>query len=647
MHTLEEWLVITGWITAEELAAFSGESESTISRRLNGREARKTRPKVIGWIDDGLVCSRRVGRTLPPSERLLASSKLLGQVYPQSHTHPVPGDFHKRQDHDPLFSELAHQHPTYFNGKAGSLFNFGRVEMLEIFYPLAPVLFEGEGAAWSPTGRPLKLLSWRWVKNTRFIKALTTYEGNVRVGFCYVGLEVTAETLRWHSENRFAREKERLLVTQSSGLLLEIERYRNHMYNHYAEPPEPGLDFDSHLSGLVICSPDLGAIKIAMEVLPRYNFLRENAYMYAVGPAGAKDSLRLYTGVTTPVDDDVADAFEDIIVDFPEELCPSPKKAATKNIMADKTGVSELPLAMSRVEILQGVLITRIFNIIMQWSGFTYQNLMRMLKGSSLRVKGCLNDLVNSDLLISIPVWELRDGELVSHEPVWRDGKLVPPEPPEPNEENPIVRTFDMYYGSDTAAIYVEHRDTVSLKRIRDRIHEDIRGDHNEDRPKLRHTLQLNDCIVALTRGGFKPFAGYRGCVYIPGGGQLVPDAWMPVKVEIGPITLEGAGEPVYVDLKLLIEYERSATTPEEVRRKLRAYIRAAIAGFPTPVLFICETEEAMHTFRREHENLQRENRANFRLFTSTYAEVVAGICSGETLTMNGHPVRVSTPTEK
>ena len=324
MQTLEEWVVTTGWINAHELAAFGGVHESTISRTLNGRKATKTRPEVPGWIRDGLVVSKRVGRTLPPSERLLSTSGMLGQVYPLSHIHPVRNDSHDPRDHHPLLSEDVHQHPSYFNSKEGARFLFGRIEVLEMFYPLAPVLFQGEGAAWSPAGLPLRILSWRWVKHTRLIEAVATYEGNVGIAFCWVGQELTASMLRWRWENRFGREKEGILVKLSSGDLIEQERSHFFMRNHFWERPDPSLDFEPHLSGYVICGPDEGAIKIAKEVLPADNFLRGNAYAYAAGPAGARGSLRLYTGVTTPAYDDVADAFQDVDVDFPEDLCPDP-----------------------------------------------------------------------------------------------------------------------------------------------------------------------------------------------------------------------------------------------------------------------------------------------------------------------------------
>ena len=317
---LEEWLAITGWITTAELAAFAGVHESTVSRKLNGRKATRTRPRVPGWMEEDLVRSRRVGRTLPPADRLLATSKMLGRIYPKMHTHRGPRNFHDGGDHHPLLSEIAHQHPGYFNGRDGAAYLFERVELAEAFYPLAPVLFRNEGAAWSPTGNPLRILSWRWVKNARLIEAVATYEENVRIAFCWVGQEFTAGMLRWRWENQVGREKEGLLATVSSGELLERQR------DYRVDPPYPGLDFEPHFSGYVICGADEDAVSIAMEVLPRQNFLRPNAYMFAVGPAGRTDSLRMYTGGAVPADDDAADAFRDVRLDFPENLCPDPNQ---------------------------------------------------------------------------------------------------------------------------------------------------------------------------------------------------------------------------------------------------------------------------------------------------------------------------------
>ena len=230
-----------------------------------------------------------------------------------------------------------------------------------------------------------------------------------------------------------------------------------------------------------------------------------------------------------------------------------------KKSMAARPEIPELPLSMRRVEVLQGVMVTKIFNAILQWPGFTARNLVDLLIDSLPRVQDCLADLVGAGLLIVIPVWELRDGTLVSLKR------------PEINEENPIIREFHMYYGSETAAIYVGHRDGSSLKRIRTRIEEDIRGDHNDGRPKFRHTLKLNDCVVALSLGGFRPFAGYRGSLFIPGGSQLVPDAWMLVRVEIPLSTTAADGR---LGCWTVLKSQRLATAnvsdPNETKLNLR-----------------------------------------------------------------------------
>ena len=375
----------------------------------------------------------------------------------------------------------------------------------------------------------------------------------------------------------------------------------------------------------------------------------------------------------------------------------------------DLTLTPELPIGMRRVEALQGKLPTRILNCVFQWSGFTQRQMVDLWKGSSPRIAGALEVLVEAELLTAVPVWVMCGGEVVS-------GK-------EPEDKDAILEQYDMYYGSDPATIYVTHRDRIMLDRTRARIHEDIRGDHNEDKPKILHTLHLHDCMVVLSRGGYRPSAGYRGSLYLSGGGQVVPDARMRMRADLGEyptelvkgrfhslnirraaetrkeirtrlmeyvpaareipglivavvcenkllvdVVREEAGHlgvpawavseaqvvlgeplegraanlrPLYVDLDVYVEYERSATTPADIRDKLMKYVYAALAGFALTVLFICETEEAMLIFRQEHENLQREHSVGFSLITATYAEVMAGKKSGDTWNMDGQVVRL------
>ena len=74
-----------------------------------------------------------------------------------------------------------------------------------------------------------------------------------------------------------------------------------------------------------------------------------------------------------------------------------------------------------------------------------------------------------------------------------------------------IIDQFGMYYGADDLLKYASRRGGVSLKGIRKRVNGDIRGGHNPGRPEFRHTLQLNDCMVSPTLGGYRPAPGYRG----------------------------------------------------------------------------------------------------------------------------------------
>ena len=71
-------------------------------------------------------------------------------------------------------------------------------------------------------------------------------------------------------------------------------------------------------------------------------------------------------------------------------------------------------------------------------------------------------------------------------------------------------------------------------RSIRTRVAEDIRGDHNADKPKLNHTLRLNDCMAVLRQGGYRPAPGFRGRMSFGARGQLVPDVMMRVTADWG-----------------------------------------------------------------------------------------------------------------
>ncbi|WP_428117915.1 hypothetical protein [Candidatus Poriferisodalis sp.] len=81
-------------------------------------------------------------------------------------------------------------------------------------------------------------------------------------------------------------------------------------------------------------------------------------------------------------------------------------------------------------------------------------------------------------------------------------------------------------------------------------------------------------------------FAGWRAEVNLPDITQVKPD--LVVLVAEGPF---GAGP-------YCLEYERSASTPTEVHRKLGPYRKSAWQGQPLPVLVVCDTGRAVQNFQ-------------------------------------------------
>ena len=313
----------------------------------------------------------------------------------------------------------------------------------------------------------------------------------------------------------------------------------------------------------------------------------------------------------------------------------------------------ELPAEMIRLERLTGVLPYRAFENIEHYSGISDPQLADLLEVRSGRLAGAIaqlnrgedekeiaaaaaqfireasveNEVADStkirallaeansgELLVRIPVYLGPEGELTSNValvPLLENGTLPAPR-------------FHMNYISSEGTIVIEHRDVTSLAAIRRRVSEDVRKDHNAYAPQLPHTHQLNGCIVSMARHGYLVSAGYRGALYLPGGQQLVPDARLTVAhLSLGDLPTEYMRGGHWI--QWYVEYERSATTPGEIRDKLMPYFRVVRRGYDCAVIFICETERAAQIFRQQHRNLQREMRVSFPIITSTYAQVTAG----------------------
>ena len=297
MPNLLEWAAMAPWPSVNDLAGFSGVNRSTVSRQLTG------------WLDQGLVVVRNDGRLLRPRNRLLVSSGGLAEVFPERHVHPFEGEHH---DHHPFHPEWEdHAHPQYYNGYAGAELLYSRLECIEIAYPLAPVALMGNGARWTRDGRPRRLLSWRWLRHTRLINAVATYEDGYRLFYCWVGSSVTVPMLRWRYQHRF----DRFWALEMSSGAEEMDRGRDPLIT----PPDPDFDSSPQPSAWVIISQDQKGAEIAEEVLPRSEYMRANAFLFAIGTEGGP---RIYVGRAEPAPwDDVGDKAEDVNIGIPEDLC--------------------------------------------------------------------------------------------------------------------------------------------------------------------------------------------------------------------------------------------------------------------------------------------------------------------------------------
>ena len=304
----------------------------------------------------------------------------------------------------------------------------------------------------------------------------------------------------------------------------------------------------------------------------------------------------------------------------------------------------QLPAAMRRLQRLNGVLPTRVFEQVLHVSGLTDPQLCELLSVRNgrlaaavaqlnqgedqravagalarfnadmdkaeaadkdrIKIGDYLTEANRGELLVRIPVYKGPDGELTSD--VRRFGDLALPNP-----------EFHMHYGSSEAAIVIAHMDASSLTRSRDRLHEDIRKDHNASRPQLSHTLQLNDCLVSLNKGKYNVSAGYRGCLYLAGGLQLVPDARLSAHLRLAEWETE------FLSGSWLSPTSRQARTVREgVRQQLVKYVPDARRSGSLTVVCVCTNEGLMEVAREESAEISQTHQVDLSTFTLLQRDV-------------------------
>ena len=176
-----------------------------------------------------------------------------------------------------------------------------------------------------------------------------------------------------------------------------------------------------------------------------------------------------------------------------------------------------------------------------------------------------------------------------------------------------------MNYISAEGTIVIQHRDVSSLTISRRRVYEDVRKDHNIYAPQLLHTLQLNDCVVALLKAGYNVSAGYRGCLYLKGGQQLVPDARLSAGLYSGRLPIafirERSGTP---------SSEQAKAEREEIRRQIiRCVPDVHRRNSGIIMACICETKRVMHVARQEVESFARQYQIKFQFLEALEEDVI------------------------
>ena len=283
------WAAMAPGLSIPEWAEFMYVDRTTVSRR------------VSKFLEVSHVVRREEGYLLRPRDRFYLWTDGLKSLFPKQHTHPVAG-YHVHNSDGDTDGDIddGHSHPGYFNGYAGVLTLCEWVELREISYAVAPGLLQGEGTKWTFDGRPRRILEWRWLRNSSFLRGIAIYEDDFKVGFLNLGRSLTPEMVRQGWENRFPKHR-------SENRKLILSSYVDQQFDGAAwldTGPDPDIDLNPQLSGFVI-SGDYRGIEIAQEILPR-----GDAHVYV---EGRLNTAPLYRGTAYPAPyDDVANSFQDV-----------------------------------------------------------------------------------------------------------------------------------------------------------------------------------------------------------------------------------------------------------------------------------------------------------------------------------------------
>ena len=446
------------------------------------------------------------GRILPGSNLWVPSRAAIRAEFPEEHKHGRGCD-HR---HNPLRPELDdHQHPTYFQTKAGILDIYRRMEFKELAFSIAPDLFDGPGLDWSYERRKLRLTEWRYLRRDRLIQAVATYEAallpdeaaRMRISYLWVPRQITEKMLLERWLGRYSE-----LETISA---YEIENGRANFWMN----PDLLLPI---MSGLVIICADRRTYDWARWVLRRVRLEMEDAVCWVWGP---NKEDRLYEGTAIPVLANVADVFEDQKISSPEDICLGFGNVAQWD--SGKRRRRKVPAAVARSAGLDSVLKVRLLSEVGDNRGFSKKNYLTACnsKESGARAGKALESLVENEYLVAVPfvpnvggkaVFDVQEIERLKGEAEAKGGKLD---------------IDQMHYWTDKTAKYASEVSRQSGKDLAIRHQGLQKQDHRDKRPHRLHTLMENETVATLRGLGFEADSGYRYLVNVPNVTQIPPDA--------------------------------------------------------------------------------------------------------------------------
>ena len=169
--------------------------------------------------------------------------------------------------------------------------------------------------------------------------------------------------------------------------------------------------------------------------------------------------------------------------------------------------------------------------------------------------------------------------------------------------------------------------DRVYGGRAKNRLESFITEEDHTRKRYRRHDAGVTDLADQFRRHGMPVANGWRAVLNAPSVTQVAPD--LVVCVGDGP----------FGNAWHYLEFERSATDPAAVERKLRPYFRMADTGVSLPLLVVCEQRTAEEVFWSKGRGL--------RMLTTTLGDARSGPLVGPTTVWLhfGQPVSLYAPT--